>query len=101
MLQRSLLIGVTLILLLITGALLITEASRDNPLAAEQTDYASLDAASPQSEIHTIPQTSNLAEDARILSLIQDEQLEDSANQGIPPEDIELDYGSAGLSSPN
>ncbi len=96
--QRSLLIVVTLFLLLITAALLVVEAGNSNVQAAiVETDYVSVDNSSLQTTIHAAPQTTHTILDDRILAIITAEELDETENQGIPPEDIELDYGAAAL----
>lgn len=105
MLQRSLLIVTALILLLITAVLLLADTNNsDDQAVVEETDYLSPDAdyaSIRQPAIHTTTPIYDTAYDNGTISIISGGQLEEIANQGIPPEKIELDYGDAALTYPN
>jgi hypothetical protein len=100
MVQRILLIAVFVVLLVLSTALLIAEAGREDLPAASETDYVSLDETASQTELLAAPQSNTSTDDIRILSLIAVDQMEDIETQGIPPEDLELDYGDAAFNSP-
>lgn len=104
MLQRSLLIGTALVLLLISAVLLLADTnSEEGQVVVEETDYTSLEFAVEMTRQPAIQQTphANTTYDNGTISVITSGQLEEIANQGIPAEHIEMDYGDAALTYPN